>query len=159
MGGGHTFEGGVLAGHYGMHIHSHCRKHLFSVHCTSAQTLHYSDCKSMNLQSTKTTMGCTLSRRRCAVLRLSHLWVSKLRKSLGCWSASRFLSPLSCCWAVNRLPYPWTRSGVVFYPPSSQPRPPSRWHHEWHVPKRYVNPYISIVNPLRTYIHTSTTSD
>ena len=37
----------------------------------------------------------------------------------------------------------------------------ARWHPEWHVPKVHklcINPYISIVNPLRTdiqtYIHT-----
>ena len=40
------------------------------------------------------------------------------------------------CWAVNRLPYTWTLSGVVFYP---RPQSPSRWHHERYVPKKHVN--------------------
>ena len=79
-----------------------------------------------------------------AVLRLSCSRVSERSKLLGCWRASRLLSLLSChlsffCWAVNCLSYLWTRSGIVFCPPSSQPRSPSRWHHEWHVPKRYIN--------------------
>ena len=68
-----------------------------------------------------------LSRRRRAV-RLFRSWVSERNNSLGCWRASRFLSPLSChlstfCWAVNRLPYIWNRSGV-FYPPGPRLRPP-----------------------------------
>ena len=72
-------------------------------------------------------------------------WVSERSKWLGWWRASRFLSPLSClssfCWAVNHLPYIWTRSGVVFYLPS--PRPQSPCHRamaSWagHA-KRYLN--------------------
>ena len=72
-------------------------------------------------------------------------WVSERSISLAWWHASHFLSPLSChlssfCWAVNRLPYIWTRSGVVFYPPSPRPQSPchctvAQLHPEWHVPK------------------------
>ena len=88
--------------------------------------------------------------------------VSERSKSLECWRASRFLSSLSCrlssfCWAVNRLPYIWTRSVFIFYLPSPRPwslRHRTRWHPERHVPKVRINPYIWIVNPLRTYIHT-----
>ena len=51
-----------------------------------------------------------LSKRRRAVLRLSYSRVSEVSKSIGCWRASRFLSPSSCrfsffCWAVNRVLY------------------------------------------------------
>ena len=77
--------------------------------------------------------------------------------------ASRFLSPLSCrlssfCWAVNRLPYIWTRSGVVFCPLSPRPQSPCQLHRVmafWVArAKGTYSMYISIVNPLRTYIHT-----
>ena len=83
--------------------------------------------------------------------------VSEQSKSLECWHASRFLSSLSCrlssfCWAVNRLPYIWTCSVVIFYLPSPWPR--SLRYRERHVPKVCINLYIWIVNPLRTYIHT-----
>ena len=85
--------------------------------------------------------------------------VSERSKSLRWWRASRFLSLLSCrlssfCWAVNTLPYIWTRSGVIFYLPSPRPRSPS---HDGilsgmcqKVRKLCINPYISIVNQLRT---------
>ena len=73
-----------------------------------------------------------------------HSRVSEWSKLLGWWRASRFLSLLSCClssfcWAVNRLPYIWTRSGVVFYLLSPWPRSP--YHHtmaSWRA-KRYIN--------------------
>ena len=73
----------------------------------------------------KTTLCCPLSIR-------SRL--SEQSKLLGWWRASHFLSPLSCClssfcWAVNRLPYIWTHSGIIFYPPSPQPRSPCQYHH------------------------------
>ena len=74
-----------------------------------------------------------------AVLHLSRSWVSKRSKSLGCWRVTRLLSPLSChlsslCWAVNRLPYLWTCSGVDCCPLSPQPQLHcTRLHHEWHV--------------------------
>jgi len=82
-------------------------------------------------------------------LRLSRPRVSEQSKSLGCWHTSRLLSRLSClssfCWAVNCLLCLWTCSGIIFYPPSPQPRrnldatsAPSQWHHEHHVPNRYV---------------------
>jgi len=72
-----------------------------------------------------------------------HSRVSERSKSLRWWCASRFSSLLSCrlssfCWAINRLPYIWTRSGVVFYLSSPQPRSPCHraiWHPERHVPK------------------------
>ena len=51
----------------------------------------------------------------CAVLHLSHPQISERSKSLGCWCACCPLSPLSCCWAVNRLPYLSTCSGIIFY--------------------------------------------
>ena len=83
----------------------------------------------------------TQSRRHHGVLRLSCPRVSEKSKSLVYWCASCLLSRLSClssfCWAVNCLLYLWTCSGVIFYPPS--PQPPSQWHHERHVPKKYVN--------------------
>ena len=100
-------------------------------------------------------------------------WVSKRSKSLGWWHSSHSLSPLSCrlssfCWTVNRLPYIWTCSGIVFYPLS--PRTWSPCHVPLHdsimsgtcqkIRKLCINPYISIINQLQnTYIHTSTTSD
>ena len=64
-----------------------------------------------------------LSRRRCAVLCLSRSQISEWSKLLQCWHANYLLSPLSChlssfCWAVNCLSYIWSRSAVVFYPPS-----------------------------------------
>ena len=103
-----------------------------------------------------------LSRRHCAVLHLSRAQVSDQSKSLRCWHASRFLSPLSCClssfcWAVNRLPYIWTHSGVVFYPQVLDLDRDGIWAacaKQVHVHKLCVNPYISIINPLRTDIHT-----
>ena len=104
-----------------------------------------------------------LSRQRRTVLCLSRSQVSERSKSLGCWRASRFLSKLSYrlssfCWAVNRFPYIWTHSGVFLYFPS--PRPPSMWVAcAKEVCKQCVNPYILIVNPLRTDRHASTTSD
>ena len=98
-------------------------------------------------------------------------WLSVRSKLLGWWHASHFLSPLSCrlssfCWAVNHLPYIWTRSGAVFYPPSlcdlklhaihvARRRP------ERHVPKvrkLCIHPYISIVNPLQTEAQQGPTS-
>ena len=93
------------------------------------------------------------SRWCCAVLRLSCPPVSKCSKSLGCWCASRLLSRLSClsflCWAViNHLLYLWTRSGIVFYDLNLH-------CHDIMCQKgtsTCVNSYMSIVNPLQTYI-------
>ena len=104
----------------------------------------------------KTTLCCPPPRSR----------VSELSKSLGWWHTSRFLSPLPCrlssfCWAVNRLSYIWTRSGVarssVLRVLGFDLHAIARWHHERHMPKvrkLCINPYISIVNLLRTDIHT-----
>ena len=92
--------------------------------------------------------------------------VSELSKSLGWWRASRFVSLLPCClssfcWAVNRLPYIWTRSGIarssVLRVLGLDLHAIAPWHHERHVPevrKLCINPYISIISPLRTDIHT-----
>ena len=85
-----------------------------------------------------------LVRRRCAVLP-PPIRVSERSKSLGWWRTSCFLSSLSClssfCWAASRLPYIWTRSGVVFYLPSPRSRfPRHRTMVSWAArAKRYVN--------------------
>ena len=91
--------------------------------------------------------------------------VSEWSKSLGWRCASRFSSPLPCrlssfCWVVNRLPYIWTHSGIVFYLPSPRPRSPShRVMASWVAcAKRYVNSIYFNRKPV-TDRHTSTTSD
>ena len=103
-----------------------------------------------------------LARRCRAVLRLSAARVSEWSKSLWWWRASRFLSLLACrlssfCWAANRLPYIWTRSGVVFYL--------RVLNFNLHrgilsgicqkIHKLCINPYISVVKPLQTDIYTN----
>ena len=109
------------------------------------------------------------ARHKLAQLRGGRAGMVKVSKFSIHWSASErncsgadaqviSLSLLSChlssfCWAVNCLPYLWTRSGIVFCPRSSRPRSPLRWHHEWHVSNVYFNR-----KPI-TDIHTSTTPD
>ena len=75
-----------------------------------------------------------------------HSRISERSKSFGWWHASHFPSPLSCrlscfCWVVNRLPYIWTRSGVVLYLPNPRPRSSCyRVMASWAAhAKRYVN--------------------
>ena len=45
-----------------------------------------------------------------------------------------FVEQLTCLLCL------WTCSGIVFYSPSPRPQLQSQWHHELHVPKRYINP-------------------
>ena len=91
-----------------------------------------------------------------AVLHLSRQRVSEQSESLRYCRASRLLSLLSCrlsshCWAVYRLLYLWTRSLACHCLLSSESSIALGWHHERHV--RKPNPYILIINPLRTDLH------
>ena len=80
-----------------------------------------------------------------------HSRVSEWSKSLRLWHASRFVSPISCrlssfCWAVNCVP------STSISMPSCDGILSGTCQK---VCKLCINPYISIVNPLWTDIHTN----
>ena len=109
---------------------------------------------------------CAVSLLRCrAVLCLScSRAVSERSDSLCCWRASLLLSLSYCRFSsLKRLLHLWTRvlwPGVVVSPRSIVSSKTGTCRR---VRTLYVNSYTSVVNPLRTYIHTyihtSTTSD
>ena len=96
-----------------------------------------------------------LSRQHHAFLCLSRSWVSEWSKSLRCRPASHFLSLLSCClssfcWAVNCLPYLWTRFGVVFYPRAKKVHKPTYFNRKTHNGHTYIHTHTYIQTQPQT---------
>ena len=91
-----------------------------------------------------------------AVLRLSISQVNERRELLRCWCASCLLLTCHLCWAANCLLYFWIRflacHCFLFSESSIMISMAAQATHARKVCKLCVNPYISIINSLRTDI-------